>query len=211
MSLAAGVVHAQDVRLLPAAEARSLQQRFEKRQAALRSAAVEFSQSLRLPGMRNPALSRGRIAYAAPGRLRVEYELPAGELLLLPGDGTLVTRKPGRAPVLRKLERLDERTQRSLLLLLSLFEGRLPPGFADARVAAQRVGDDRVVLKLSRAGDAAEGGDGESIETTLTWPALDVSIVSVQVANGVAIKYEFSRLERNANLPVDTFAPPASP
>lgn len=182
-----------------------LQERFEKRQASLRSASVEFSQTLSLAGLRNPAVSHGRIFYATPGRLRIEYERPAGELVLLPGDGTLVTRKPGRASTVRALDRLDDRTRRSLSLLLSLFEGKLPAGFGSARVEARREGDNRVVVTMTRE-PASEGA--EKIDTTLAWPALDPVAVGIRLAGGAEMRYEFGRTERNATLGADAFNPP---
>ncbi len=185
-----------------------MQERFEKRQAALRSATVEFSQTLSLAGLRNPAVSRGRIFYAAPGRLRIEYARPAGELLLLPGDGTLVTRKPGRASIARALDRLDDRTRRSLTLLLSLFEGKLPAGYAATQLQALREGENRVVVTMTR--DAASDG-AEKIETTLAWPALDPLAVSIRLAGGAEMRYEFGRTERNVTLAADAFAPPLTP
>lgn len=180
----------------------------------MRSASVEFSQSLSLAGLRNPAVSRGRIFYAAPGRLRIDYERPAGELLLLPGNGTLVTRKAGRASAARALDRLDERTRRSLLLLLSLFEGKLPAGFAATRVEARREGESRVVVTMTRdpGADSAAASDGaERIDTTLAWPSLDPLAVNIRVSGGAEMRYEFGRTERNATLAADAFAPPPPP
>ncbi len=88
---------------------RSLQEQFERHQSSLRTALVEFSQTLSLAGLRNPAVSRGRILYAAPGRLLVEYQRPPGDFVLLPGDGTLISRKGRRPPVAQRLERMDVR------------------------------------------------------------------------------------------------------
>ena len=95
-------------------------------------------------------MSQGRILYASPERLRIEYQRPAGELVLLPGDGTLVTRKPGRPTTSRSIDRLDERTRRSLGLLLSLFEGKLPAGFPLAKIEARRAGGNRVIVTMYR-------------------------------------------------------------
>ncbi len=205
-------MRADDARL-SASETRALQERFEKRQASLRSATVEFSQTLSLAGLRNPAVSRGRIFYATPGRLRIEYERPAGELLLLPGDGTLVTRKAGRASAVRALDRLDERTRRNLTLLLSLFEGKLPAGFAAARLEARREGDDRVVVTMTRepANGSATADAAERVDTTLAWPLLDPLAVSIRLAGGAGMRYDFGRTERNATLTADAFTPPLPP
>ena len=128
--------------------------------------------------------------------------------MLLPGDGTLVTRKPGRASTVRALDRLDDRTRRSLTLLLSLFEGKLPAGFSSARVEARREGENRVVVTMTRE----VSSDGvEKIDTTLAWPALDPLAVSIRLAGGAEMRYEFGRAERNATLAADAFAPPLPP
>ncbi len=176
----------------------------------MRSATVEFSQTLSLAGLRNPAVSRGRILYANPGRLRIDYERPAGELVLLPGDGTLVTRKPGRASAVRALDRLDERTRRSLTLLLSLFEGKLPAGFASARVEAHREGANRVVVTMTRnpGSESAVSEGAARIDTTFAWPVLDPLAVNIRLAGGAEMRYEFGRTERNATLGADAFNPP---
>ena len=174
--------------------------RFEQRQAQGRTAGVPFTQRLRMPGMRNPATSRGRILFAAPNRIRLDYDQPAGDLLLLPGDGTLVLRKGSRPASVKPLARLDARTQRNLELLLSLFTGRLPEAAAGNRLSARREG--------ARLTFAIVGGDGESVETLLTWPTLDPVAVRVTLPGGGEIHYEFAAVDRRPNLPADAFAAP---
>lgn len=190
-----------------------MQERFEKRQAALRTATVEFSQTLSLAGLRNPAVSRGHIFYASPGKLHVEYDTPAGDFVLLPGDGRLITRKGKRTTVVQVLDRMDDRTRRSLTLLLSLFEGKMPTGLTAARVEARREGENRVVVTMSRSDAATPAvADGvERIETTLTTPALDPVAVSIRLVGGTEMRYDFGRIERNATLAPDAFAPPSPP
>lgn len=163
-----------------------------------------------LAGLRNPAVSQGRILYASPDRLRIEYQRPAGELVLLPGNGTLVTRKPGRAVSTRAFERLDERTRRSLSLLLSLFVGKLPAGFSPAKTEARRTGEHRVIVTMLReTASPSAGAEGvDKMDTTLTWPNLDPVAVSIRLVGGAEMRYEFGQIERDISLASDAFAPP---
>jgi len=206
------IAGADEAKLSPA-ETRAMQERFEKHQAAIRSASVGFTQILSLAGLRNPAVSQGRILYAAPERLRIEYQRPAGELVLLPGDGTLVTRKPGRPDTSRAIDRLDERTRRSVSLLLSLFEGKLPAGFPVAKIEARRTSGNRVIVTMYRESTSPTAtSDGfDKVDTTLALPGLDPVAVSIRLAGTSEIRYEFGPIERNVSLPSDAFAPPTQP
>ncbi len=196
------------VRGAPAFDAASIPTRFAERQQRSRTVTLEFTQTLRLAGMRQPLVSRGRIFYARPGRLRVEYEIPAGDLLLLPGDGTAVIRKGTGRAVER---RLDDAAGSSpeLALLLGLFEGRLSPAAAGLRLEPKPPSGDRLVVALTRdpARPAPRGGI-ESIETILSWPALDPLGVSVRFARGGEVVYEFNNLKRDGVLPAEAFAKP---
>lgn len=197
---------------LSAAETRSLQEQFEKRQSSLQMASVDFSQTLSLAGLRRPAVSRGRILYASRGRLLIEYQQPAGDFVLLPGDGTLVSRKGNRPIVAQKLEQMDGRTRRGLTLLLSLFEGKLPVGITHPRFEARREGEHRVIVTMTPQASAGAPADGvERIETTLVLPALDPAAVSIRLAGGAEMRYDFGQIERRAKLSPDAFSAPPSP
>ena len=199
------------MRLSPA-ETQSLREQFEKRQSSLQMASVDFSQTLSLAGLRRPAVSRGRILYASRGRLLIEYQQPPGDFILLPGDGTLVSRKGGRPIVAQKLDQMDVRARRGLTLLLSLFEGKLPVGFTHPRFEARREGEHRVIVTMTPEASAAGPVDGvERIETTLVLPTLDPAAVSIRLAGGAEMRYDFGQIERRAKLSPDAFSVPPSP
>jgi hypothetical protein len=107
---------------------------------------------------------------------------------------------------------MDTRTRRSLTLLLSLFEGKLPAGYASARIEARHDGENRIVVTMSPGETAGAPVDGvERIETTIQLPALDPAAVSIRLAGGAEMRYDFGRVERQAKLAPDAFSVPPSP
>ncbi|MGH8545626.1 MAG: LolA family protein, partial [Gammaproteobacteria bacterium] len=71
---------------LSAERASALRAQFQTRQRETLTWSATIVQTLTLPGVRDPVVSTGTLAYRAPDRLRLDYTKPAGEFVLVLGD-----------------------------------------------------------------------------------------------------------------------------
>ena len=61
---------------LSSSDATALQKRFFAARQKTRTLEAAFTQTISVPGLENPAISRGQLFYRAPDELRIFYQVP---------------------------------------------------------------------------------------------------------------------------------------
>lgn len=68
---------------LSPAKATALREQFQTRQSQTKSWSASLTQTLAMPGMRQPVVSTGTLVYRSPGQLRLDFTKPEGEFVLV--------------------------------------------------------------------------------------------------------------------------------
>jgi outer membrane lipoprotein-sorting protein len=173
-----------------------LRKRFESFQKATRFWSARFSQSLSVPGLKQPILSEGRIRFRAPDGLRIDFENPAGEWMLATGE-RLFWQKPGKKRVEKSL--VNDPAGKPIQGLISLLRG-VPGSEAEWFTPEISRDGDLFRIELVRK-EGAPSHFPKSIVNTLKADSLEVKQVNIQLPNGAQIIYVFEAVERNR--PID--------
>lgn len=191
---------------LPPAEEAALRLKFQARQKETRTWHAAFNQTLVLPGLSQPVVSTGSLAYRAPAQMRLEFTQPAGEFVLVLGD-RLFLQKSGKKLAEKSLS--DDRAGRPFQSLLGLLNGQPveEENQFDAEVSREG-GNFTVVLK--RKPDASRQTP-KRITNIIEGKSLEVREVLVELPNGGTLRYQFSNIVRNRSLDEAAFTVPASP
>lgn len=185
---------------LSPAEAANLFQRFVKTQRALRTLRAEFEQTVSLPGLRSPSVSKGTFFYRAPDGVRIDYSKPAGDFFLLQGEKFYVVRRRG---VPRSYSASD-REARMLVALRRMMEGRSDPeGEMVSKVSRE---DDEYIVTLTPKNPSRELP--EKIENRINAESLLLEKMTIQLPRGTSMKFRFSDWERNAKIDESLFSSP---
>lgn len=186
---------------LSASKAEALRERFEARQRETRTWSADFTQTLRMPGMRAPVTSEGTIFYRAPGDLRIDFSKPAGEFVLILGD-RLFIQKPGK----RLAEKsMSDNAGRPFLSLIGMLQGRPAE---DEEQFEQEVSDEgkSYVIVLTKKPDASKRLPKRI--TNVVTESLNIREVLVELPNGGSLAYSFRDISRNKAVPAGAFALP---
>ncbi len=188
---------------LPAERAAALRAQFQAHQRETLTWSATFVQTLTVPGLRDPVVSTGTLAYRAPEQLRLDFTKPAGDLVLVLGD-RLYVQKSGIRPVEKSLR--EDSAGRPYLSLLGLLRGQASeeePAYT-AEVA-QEAG--RYTVVLTRKPDASTQIPAR-ITNTIVADTLEVSEIVVELPRGGMLSYRFDRITRNAPLDATRFVAP---
>lgn len=178
---------------LTEAEATALRERFEARQRNTQTWVSSFTQTLSMPGLRDPITSLGTISYRSPDSLKMEFTKPEGELVLVTGDQLFVS-KAGRKPTVKSLKR---EAGKPFLSLLGLLHGKPVERSSEYSTAINRE-PDRFVLVLTRKPEIPGANSmPKKITNILNAETLDVVDVLVELPNGATLRFEFYKTERN--------------
>ena len=186
---------------LSPAKAEALRKRFESRQRETRTWSADFTQTLRMPGMRAPVLSEGTILYRAPGDLRIDFTKPAGEYVLILGD-RLFIQKPGK----RLAEKsMSDNAGRPFLSLIGMLQGRPAENEEQFEQEVSDAGGSYVIV-LSKKPDASKRLPKRI--TNVVTEGLNIREVLVELPNGGSLAYSFRDISRNKALPAAAFSTP---
>lgn len=172
-------------------EARGLEQRFIKTQKATRTLRTDFEQVIRMPGMREPVVSKGEFFYRAPDELRVTFTEPAGDSLLLRSE-TLEISRGGKTPAKKPA---SDRAARALVALRNVLRGL--PESAENQMNHQiaREGDEFIVT-ITPAVRSPQMP--EKIENRVAADSLLLRAMTITLPQGIFLEYRFSNPRRDA-------------
>lgn len=199
-------VAAVQAELLTAVDAARLREQFQARQQQIKTWSATFTQTLVMPGIRQPVVSQGTLAYRAPEQLRVDFTKPAGEFVLVVGDHFYL-KKVGKPVVLGSLS--DDLTGKPFQALLALLRGR-PTEEESLYVPEVSRVSGRYLVALHRKPDAS-GRLPKRITNTIDAGTLDVRDVLVELPDGGTLEYRFAAVVRNGAIDGSRFAPPSLP
>jgi outer membrane lipoprotein-sorting protein len=187
----------------PALDAAALRQQVLERQRQTRSWSADFTQTLVMPGMRQPVVSAGSAAYLAPDLLRLDFRQPAGEFVLIVADH-LYLQKAGAAAEVKALT--GDGGGRPFQALLGFLRGQpaADDGAFDAAVTSE--GDD-YWFTLTRSPEAAAPSP-RLIRNRIARTTLDIREIFVELPNGGTLTYRFDRVTRNQPIAAERFRPP---
>ena len=192
-----------DAAPLPQARANALRDQFQTRQRETKTWSASFTQSVAMPGMREPVVSTGTLAYRAPEQLRLDFSKPADEFVLALGD-QLFVQKSGKKPALKSLS--GDNAGKPFQSLLSLLRGK--PVEEEAYTPEVSREDGRYIVVLTRKPDAS-GKMPRRITNSIDAESLEVREVIVELPNGGTLSYRFDEIARNRPLDATRFAAPA--
>lgn len=180
---------------LPPAKATALRSRFEARQRETRTWSAGFTQTVRMPGLRDPVVSQGTISYRAPDALRIDFTKPPAEFVLALGD-RLFIQKTGKRLAEKSLG--GDTAGKPFQSLLGLLQGR-PGEDAESFEPAVTEGDGAYSIVLTK-----KAGAGlrlpRRITNVLSAASLQIREVVVELPNGGTISYAFRETSRNRPL-----------
>ena len=202
--LAAVLAFTADAAPLPQARANALRDQFETRQRETKTWSASFTQTVAMPGMREPVVSTGTLAYRAPEQLRLDFTKPADEFVLALGD-QLFVQKAGKKPALKSLS--GDNAGKPFQSLLGLLRGKPveEEAFYTAEVSRE---DGRYIVVLTRKADAS-GRMPKRITNSIDVESLEVREVIVELPNGGTLTYRFDEIARNRPLDAKRFSAPA--
>ncbi len=193
------------VQAAPLSTARSaaLREQFESRQRETRTWASAFTQTISMPGMRQPIVSTGSLSYRAPELLRLEFTKPEGEFILVVGD-QLFVQKAGKKVAVKSLT--GDSAGKPFLSLLGLLRGK--PAEDETMFAPEITReDDHYTLVLTRKAEASNRLP-KRITNTIDAESLEIREVLVELPNGGTLKYRFGEASRNRPLDAARFLVP---
>ena len=189
---------------LTVGKSEELRNRFESIQRGTRSWSARFSQTLLLPGLKNPVLSAGRIRFLAPDRLRIDFENPPGEWMVACGE-RLLLQKPGKKAVEKSIR--NDPVGKPLQGLISLLRGAQGEEARWFTPAVARQGE-TLQIELQRK-EGAPAHLPRAILNTLKADTLEVREVTIQLPKGGSLSYAFEGVERNRPVEPSIFEMPA--
>ena len=183
-----------------------LRAQFLKKQQQTKSWAASFTQTVAMPGMKQPVVSTGTVSYGTPGQLRLDFTKPAGEYVLATGD-RLFLQKAGKK--LSEKSLTTDNAAKPFRSLLNLLQGQLAEEDANYDAAVSRQKTAYSVVLTRKPG--ARGRGPFRITNTIAADTLEVSEVVVELPNGGTIRFAFAKPQRNHSLPDTLFTiPPAA-
>ncbi len=191
---------------LSAERASALRAQFQTRQRETLTWSATIVQTLTLPGLRNPVVSTGTLAYRAPDRLRLDYTKPVGEFVLVLGDRLFIQKTGAR---LAEKSLREDSAGKPFLSLLGLLRGQPAEEESDYTPEVRRE-EDRYAIVLTRNADASSRMPAR-IANRIAADTLEVREVVVDLPNGGALSYRFDATTRNAPLDAANFAVPTEP
>ncbi|MFH0343152.1 MAG: outer membrane lipoprotein carrier protein LolA [Chromatiales bacterium] len=191
---------------LSAERASALLAQFQTRQRATLTWWATVVQTLTLPGVRDPVVSMGQLAYRAPDRLRLDYTKPAGEFVLVLGDRLFIQKTGAR---LAEKSLREDSAGKPFLLLLGLLRGQPAEEQSDYTPEVTRE-EDRYAVVLRRNDDASSHMPARIINT-IAAETLEVREVVVDLPSGGVLSYRFDDITRNGPLEAAHFTAPAVP
>ena len=191
---------------LSAEHASALLAQFQTRQRETLTWSATVVQTLTLPGVRDPVVSTGMLAYRAPDRLRLDYTKPAGEFVLVLGDRLFIQKTGAR---LAEKSLREDSAGKPFLLLLGLLRGEPAEEESDYTPEIRREHDLYAVF-LTRNDDASSGLPAR-IANRIAADTLEVREVVVDLPSGGVLSYRFDAIARNGPLDAMHFAVPAVP
>ncbi|MGH8574864.1 MAG: outer membrane lipoprotein carrier protein LolA [Gammaproteobacteria bacterium] len=186
--------------------ASTLRTQFQTRQRATLTWSATFMQTLTVPGLREPVVSTGTLAYRAPEQLRLDFIQPAGEFVLVLGD-QLFIQKAGMRLAEKSLR--EDSAGRPFLWLLGLLRGQ-PTEEESAYTPEATREEGRYAVVLSRKPDASSRMPTR-IASTIAADTLELREVVVELPNGGMLSYRFDGIIRNRPLDTTRFAAPTEP
>jgi len=191
---------------LSAERASALRAQFLTRQRETLTWSAMIVQTLTLPGVRDPVVSTGMLAYRAPDRLRLDYIKPAGEFVLVLGD-RLFIQKTGAGLAEKSLR--EDSAGKPFLSLLGLLRGQPAEEESDYTPEVRRE-DDLYAVVLRRNDDASTHMPAR-IANRIAADTLEVREVVVDLPSGGVLSYRFDGIARNGPLDYTRFIVPAVP
>ena len=191
---------------LEPAKTAELRGQFLKKQQQTNRWSATFTQTVSMPGMKQPFISTGSVAYAAPGHIRLDFTQPAGEYVLAVGD-RLFLQKAGKR--LSEKSLTGDNAGKPFRSLLNLLQGQLTEEEAiyNATVSRQKTAYSVVLTRKP----GARGRGPVRITNTIAADTLEVSEVLVELPNGGTIRFAFEKPQRNHSMPDSLFTtPPAA-
>ena len=188
---------------LSAARSAALKEQFETRQRETRTWASTFTQTISMPGMRQPIVSTGTLAYRAPEQLRLDFTKPEGEFVLVVGD-QLFVQKAGKKVAVKSLT--GDTAGKPFLSLLGLLRGK-PTEDESLFTPEITREDDHYTLVLTRRADASSRLP-KRITNTIDAESLEVRDVLVELPNGGTLNYHFGETARNRAMDAARFQAP---
>ena len=185
-------------------DASALRARFQTRQRETLTWPAAFVQTLAVPGLRDPVVSQGTLAYRAPDRLRLDFTKPAGELVLVLGDRLFIQKTGAR---LAEKSLREDSAGKPFLSLLGLLRGQPAEEESDYTQEVRREGDHYVVV-LTRNADASTQMPARIANRIA---ADTLREVVVDLPSGGVLSYRFDAITRNAPLDAARFAAPTDP
>lgn len=191
---------------LSAERATTLRARFQTRQSETLTWSATFTQTLTVPGLREPVVSTGAIAYRAPEQLRLDFTKPAGEFVLILGDQLFIQKTGTR---LGEKSLRENSAGRPFLSLLSLLRGQ-PLEEENAYTPAVTHEEGLYAVVLTRKVEASSRMPTR-ITNAIAADTLDLREVVVELPNGGMLSYRFDGITRNHPLDTTRFAAPTEP
>lgn len=185
-------------------QAAALRADFQKHWQQTKLLAVPFTQTVTMPGLRQPIVSTGTLAYRAPEELRLDFTQPAGEFVLVLGD-RLYLQKTGKRVAVKSLS--QDNAGKPFRSLLGLLRGQLAETETQYTAEILRVDQNwRVVLTRKRG---ASGRGPERITNTIGTDTFHVREILVELATGGTIHFAFGKPQAKQTVPDNLFIPPA--
>ena len=191
---------------LSAERASALLAQFQTHQRETLTWSATIVQTLTLPGVRDPVVSTGMLAYRAPDRLRLDYTKPAGEFVLVLGDRLFIQKTGAR---LAEKSLREDSAGKPFLSLLGLLRGQPAEEESDYTPEVKRE-EDRYTVVLTRNADASTHMPAR-IANRIAADTLEVREVVVDLPSGGVLSYHFDAIARNGPLEAAHFTAPAVP
>ncbi|MGH8537594.1 MAG: LolA family protein [Gammaproteobacteria bacterium] len=191
---------------LSAERASALRAQFQTRQRETLTWSATIVQTLTLPGLRDPVVSIGTLAYRAPDRLRLDFTKPAGEFVLVLGDRLFIQKTGAR---LAEKSLREDSAGKPFLSLLGLLRGQPAEEESDYTPEVRRE-EDRYTVVLTRNAGASSRMPAR-ITNTIAADTLEVRDVVVDLPSGGVLSYRFDAITRNGPLDATYFVVPAVP
>ena len=184
-------LHARD---LSPEETRRVEERFVRAQKATHTLRADFEQTIRLPGMRTPVVSRGEFLYRAPDDLRVSFTEPLGDYLLLSGD-TLEIARGGKSPVKKPSTDLSAK---ALVALRNVLRGtpENTEGQMDRKITSSAGEFTVSITPVVRSARMPE-----KIENRVDADSLMLRTMTITLPRGGFMEFRFARPRKDA--PID--------
>jgi outer membrane lipoprotein carrier protein len=189
---------------LPPARAAVLRDQFQARQRETKTWSATFTQTVAMPGMREPVVSGGTMIYRAPDQMRLDFKKPEGEYVLALGD-VLFVQKAGKKVAQKSLS--DDRAGKPFQSLIGLLKGAPMEEEAFYNQELTKEGG-RYVLVLDRKPDASSRMP-KRITNIFEVENFEIREVLVELPNGGTLQYRFEEITRNRTLDAARFSPPA--